>query len=125
MQLQTTFLLIAGSLTVLTAVLHIGIPLFRGWYRELKQLSVGARRTVIDRNSFLILIMLITAYLCFALPDDMRYSQTGRALLLMLGIFWIVRGLWRWFGFPEGKLRFLIAPLYAITGVMFILALMP
>lgn len=123
--MQTTFLLIAGSLTVLTAVLHIGVPLMRGWYRELKMLSTGARRTIIDRNSFLILLMLITAYLCFALPNDMVYSQTGRALLLMLGIFWIIRGLWRWFGFTGGKLRFFVAPLYIITGVMFILALMP
>lgn len=123
--MQPTFLLIAGSLTVLSAVLHIGVPLIRGWYRELKMLSDGARRTIIDRNSFLILLMLITAYLCFALPDDMRFSATGKALLLMLGIFWIIRGLWRWFGFPGGKLRFFVAPLYVVTGIMFILALMP
>jgi hypothetical protein len=70
-------------------------------------------------------MMLITAYISFALPDDMRFSPTGRALLLMLGIFWILRGIWRWIGFPGGKFRFFIAPLYLVTGVLYILALMP
>ncbi len=125
MNLQAISLFIAGGMTVVIAVMHVGLPALFGWYREIKNLSTQAKKTIIDRNSFLILLLLIVAYLAFALNDDMRFSQTGRALLLMMGIYWILRAIWRALGFPKSKITVMMSVVYFLAGIFFLLALIP
>ncbi|HUX07210.1 MAG TPA: hypothetical protein VMX35_07835 [Acidobacteriota bacterium] len=123
--MQSISLFIAGGLTIMVALMHVGLPALWGWYREIGSLTKQSRRTIIDRNSFLILLLLIVAYLAFAVNEDMRTSYTGRALLLLLGIFWIMRSLWRAFGFPKSKMNVMMSVVYFLAGIFFLLALIP
>ena len=125
MRLQSILLYAAGALTIVIAILHVGLPIFTGWHRELRDLTKGARLTIIDRNTFLILLLLVIALLTFVVNDDLQFSQTGRALILMLGIYWILRGIWRYLGFPAGTIKTVVTILYLLTGLCLLLALIP
>ena len=125
MRLQAILLYAAGGLTIIIAAMHVGLPALWGWYSEIKQLSPKARKTIIDRNSFLILLLLLIAYLAFALNADLQFSATGRALLLMMGLFWIFRALWRLVGYPKDGVTLTMAILYFINGMFFLIALIP
>ena len=125
MRIQSILLYAAGALTIVIAALHIGLPIFTGWYRELKDLTKGSRMTIIDRNTFLILLLLVIALLTFVVNDDLQLSQTGRALMLMLGVYWILRAIWRYLGFPAGAIKTTITIIYLLTGLCFLLALIP
>lgn len=125
MRLQQLLLYAAGFLTIVIAIMHVGLPALWGWYKEIKNLSPQARKTIIDRNSFLILLLLVIAYLCFALNNDMQTSDTGRAILLMIGIYWILRAVWRFLGYPKSSMTLATAIIYFVTGICFLLPLIP
>jgi hypothetical protein len=123
--MQSLVLYFAGFLTLVIAAMHIGVPMFRGWYKEIKNLSESSRKTIIDRNAFMSVLLVIIALLAFIANDDMRSSNTGRALLLMLGLFWIFRGIWRYAGYPKVKATVAMAVLYLATGVCYLIPLIP
>lgn len=125
MRLQQLFLYAGGILTIVVAIMHLSLPAIWGWYKELKNLTPRARKTILDRNSFLILLLLIIAYMTFALNEDMQVTETGRALLLLLGLYWILRALWRVIGYPKGGLTYTVAIIYFVTGICFLVPLMP
>jgi hypothetical protein len=125
MRLQSLLLYFAGFLTLAIAAMQIGIPLFRGWYKEIKSLSELSRKTIIDRNAFMSVLLVIIALLAFIANADMQSSNTGRALLLMLGLFWLFRGIWRYSGYPKAKATVAMAVLYLATGVCYLLPLIP
>ena len=125
MDLQTMAVYAGGALIILIALLHVGLPALWGWYREIKNLSPQSRKTIIDRNSFLILYLLVVAYLAFAFTESLQTTDVGRALLLWTGVYWVVRALWRFIGFPKGAVTFLVALVYLVTGIAFLLPVTP
>ena len=125
MRLQSILLYVAGLLTIVIAAMHVGLPAMWGWYREIKELSTQSRKTIIDRNSFLILLLLIIAFLTFAFNADLQQSDTGRTLLTLLGLYWVLRGIWRYCGYPKGAATVAMAILYMVTGLCFLLPLIP
>jgi hypothetical protein len=125
MRLQTIILYIGGVLTVVVAAMNVGLPAISGWYREIKQLTMQARKTIADRSSFLILLLLIIAFLTFVFPDSLQSSDAGRALLLLMGLYWLLRAVWRFAAYPKGALTTTVSIVYLVAGVCFLLALIP
>ena len=95
MEIQSILVMAVGVLTIAIAVMHIGVPVFIGWYKEINKLTVRTKRTIIDRNSFLILLLVIIAYICFVHSEDLVSTALGRSLLLLIGVYWVIRGIWR------------------------------
>lgn len=113
----------AGTITITIAVLHIVLPVVQGLYGELKALSARARRTIHDRSFFLVLMILIFAYLTYAHNSDLLTDRTGRTILLFLGIYWLVRAGWRFFGYEKKGSTAVMSILYLAAGACFLLPL--
>ena len=123
MDFQTIALYAGGILTIVVAIMHVGLPLIMEWYREIKDLSPQARKTIVDRNSFLILLLLVIAFLMFAHPEELQNTNMGRSLLLIMGFYWFLRAIWRFFGYPSGAVRAIVSIIYLITGICFVIPL--
>jgi hypothetical protein len=122
---QTVFLYLGGVLTVVIAGLHVGLPAISGWYKEIQQLSQQARKIIVDRISFLILMLLIIAFLAFVFPESLRTSDAGRALLLLMAIYWVLHAALRFLSYPKGALTTTVSIVYLVAALCFLLPLIP
>jgi hypothetical protein len=121
MELNSILLYGGGSLTILVAIMHVGIPIIRGWYKEIKDLSSESRRTIIDRNSFLIMLLLIIAYLTFIYNDQLLGSDMGQTILMLIGIFWFLRAFWRLLGFKRDGITIFVSVVYLLSALCYLI----
>ena len=86
-----TLLILAGLHSLGFALFHAGFwRLFR-WPQSLQQTSLANRAIVQIANLQLIWLFVFVAGLCFCFPDALVATALGRALLLAMSLFWIIR----------------------------------
>ncbi|HAR46008.1 MAG: hypothetical protein A2X56_08240 [Nitrospirae bacterium GWC2_57_13] len=112
-------LLIAGG------IYHAGFVVFHAmfwkfffWKYELETLSTINRGVMQILNLCLIFVFLAFAYLSFAHRSDLTATPLGRALLLIVSIFWLLRAIEQAIFFGLKKRLSLILFTFFVAGTL-------
>ena len=73
------------------ALFHIGFWKIFRWPRTLQQTTLPNRAILQIANIQLIWLFLTVAALCLLYPSELRDTQLGRAVLIGMSGFWVVR----------------------------------
>ena len=88
---------IVGILLVLLALMHVVIPRYFHWTKELSGLNLINRQIMYVHTFFIALIVLLMGLLCLYSSTELTDSPLGKHLSLGLFIFWFTRLLFQFF----------------------------
>lgn len=92
---------IIGVLLILLSLLHLAFPKYFGWKQELNTLSLINRQMMYVHTFFIALTVLLMGIMCFTLSADLVSTSLGRNISLGLGVFWVVRLYFQFFGYSS------------------------
>jgi len=98
MELQ---LKVTGFLLVILALIHIIFPRYFNWKTELHSLSIINRQMMYIHSFFIAFIVLLIGILCLTSAPELTGTVLGRRICLGLGIFWLVRLFFQFFGYSS------------------------
>ncbi len=84
-------LMLCAAHSVALALFHIGFWKIFGWPKTLQQTTLANRAILQIANIQLIWVFLAVAALCLIYPAELRGTALGRAVLIGMSGFWIVR----------------------------------
>lgn len=83
------------------AILHAGFPVYFGWRKELKPLSLINRQMMYIHTLFIALTVFLMGVLCLAAAQELTATGLGKKVSLGLGLFWTGRLLVQFFGYSS------------------------
>ena len=98
MELQ---LKIIGILLIFLALLHWTFPRYFKWRQELSSLSLVNRQLMYVHTFFIAFMVFLMGLLCFSSAAELLNTPLGKRVLLVFGIFWIVRLFIQFFGYSS------------------------
>ncbi len=115
-----TAVILAGLHSLGFAVFHAGFWRMFRWPQSLQQTTLANRAIVQIANVQLIWLFAFVAGACLLFPRELVSTPLGRALLLAMSGFWLVRlvGQWIWLRFNHAGLH-LLNVLFAIGAALF------
>jgi hypothetical protein len=90
---------IIGILLILLAMIHFVFPKYFNWRQELSSLSIANRQIMYVHTFFIALFVFLTGLLCITSSTELVNTDLGKRVCLALGIFWIVRLYFQFFGY--------------------------
>ena len=121
---------IIGILLLLLAAIHVVLPRYLQWKRELATLSLINKQVMEVHTFFIALAVLLMGALCVYAADDMINTPLGHTLAFGLFVFWFARFLAQFFVYKrelwKGKrfetiVHVVFALLWAYMSVVFLL----
>lgn len=82
---------IVGSLCVLLALMHIVIPKYFKWDKELTSVTLITKEILYVHTFFIGFMVFLMGLLCFVYSDQLIETPLGRQICLGLFIFWFTR----------------------------------
>lgn len=82
---------ITGILLVLLALMHVVLPRYFNWTKELSGLDLINRQIMYVHTFFIAFIVLLMGILCLYSSTELANSPLGKHLSLGLFIFWFTR----------------------------------
>jgi hypothetical protein len=99
---MTLHIKITGTLLVLLSLLHVVLPRYFNWTKELSGLSLISKQIMYVHTFFIAFIVLLMGLLCLNSSAELSNSLLGKHLSLGLFIFWFTRLLFQFFVYsPE------------------------
>jgi hypothetical protein len=90
---------LAGALLVMLSLLHIVFPRYFKWDKEFAQVSPINRQMMYIHAFFISLVVLMMGILCLTSAGELMHTKLGNDIALGLGIFWLIRLLFQFFGY--------------------------
>ena len=82
---------VVGSLLILLSLMHIIIPKYFKWERELTSVSLITKQILYVHTFFIAFIVLLMGLLCLNYSHQLVYDAFGRIISLGLFGFWLTR----------------------------------
>lgn len=82
---------IVGILLILLALMHIVIPKYFNWEKELGSLSLITKQILYVHTFFIAFTVLLMGLLCTSYSSELVSAPLGRIICLGLFGFWLVR----------------------------------
>jgi hypothetical protein len=82
---------IVGSLLIGLSLMHIFVPKYFQWEKELVSVSLITKQILYVHTFFIALIVLLIGLLCLNYSHELVYSAFGRVISLGLFGFWLTR----------------------------------
>jgi hypothetical protein len=82
---------IVGSLLIALSLMHIVIPKYFKWQKELAPLSLITRQIFYVHTFFIAFIVLLMGLLCINYSSELAHDPFGRVISLGLFGFWLTR----------------------------------
>jgi hypothetical protein len=82
---------IVGSLCILLALMHIIIPKYFKWDKELTSVTLITKQILYVHTFFIGFMVFLMGLLCFVYSDELIETSLGRQICLGLFIFWFTR----------------------------------
>lgn len=92
---------ITGILLIALAWLHITFPKYFKWKQELESVSQINRQMMYVHTFFIAFMVFLTGLLCLTSATEMATTTFGKRVSLGLGIFWITRLFFQFFGYSR------------------------
>lgn len=92
---------IVGVLLVLLAILHVIFPRYFKWKVELTTISDINRQMMYVHAFFIAFGVFLMGLLCFTSSNELATTLFGRRISLGLGIFWLTRLIFQFFGYSS------------------------
>lgn len=86
-----SLLLLCGIHSLAFALFHVGFWKLFKWPGSLRDTGLPNRAIVQIANVQLIWVFLVAAALCLLYPQDLVATAVGRAFLLGMSLFWVLR----------------------------------
>ena len=97
-----THLKIVGSLMVALSLMHIVLPKYFRWERELAPLSMVTRQIVYVHTFFIAFVVMLMGLLCLSYAHELVHDPFGKIISLGLSGFWLTRLVFQFFVYsPE------------------------
>ena len=88
---------IVGSLLIALSLMHIIIPKYFKWERELTSLSLITKQILYVHTFFIAFIVLLMGLLCLSYSHELLHDPFGRVISLGLFGFWLTRLIFQFF----------------------------
>jgi len=88
-----------GTLLIMLSLLHIAFPRYFKWEKEFAQVSLINRQMMYIHTFFISLTVLMMGILCLTSAGEMINTRLGNDIALGLGVFWLIRLLFQFFGY--------------------------
>lgn len=88
---------IVGSLLIALSLMHIIIPRYFNWGRELTTLSLITKQILYVHTFFIAFIVLLMGLLCLGYSRELLHDPFGKVITLGLFVFWLVRLVFQFF----------------------------
>lgn len=82
---------VIGALLAVLSVLHVFIPGYLDWKRDLKPLSLMNRQMMQTHMIFIAITVFCIGLLCLTSAPDIIGTPLGRKIALGLSVFWAMR----------------------------------
>ncbi len=92
---------IIGVVLITLALIHVTFPKYFDWNKELKSLSLVNRQMMTTHTFFLALSIFLMGLLCLTSSTELIETTLGKKVSLGLGIFWICRLYFQFFGYSS------------------------
>lgn len=92
---------ITGILLIVLAWLHVIFPKYFKWKQELESVSRINRQMMYVHTFFIAFMVLLTGLLCLTSATEITTTTFGKRVSLGLGIFWITRLFFQFFGYSR------------------------
>lgn len=92
---------IIGGLLVALAFFHVVLPRQFNWKTELSNLSLMNRQMMHIHAFFIAFMVLLMGILCLTSTSDLVNTPFGRKISLGMGIFWVTRFFFQFFGYSS------------------------
>lgn len=88
---------IVGSLLIALALMHIVIPRYFKWEKELTSLSLITKQILYVHTFFIAFVVFMMGLLCLRYSHELVYDPFGRVISLGLFVFWLTRLVFQFF----------------------------
>lgn len=88
---------ITGSILIALSLMHLVIPKYFKWKRELVSLSLITRQILYVHTFFIAFIVLLMGLLCLNYSHELIHDPFGRVISLGLFGFWLARLIFQFF----------------------------
>ena len=115
---------IVGSILIALSLMHIVIPKYFKWDKELTSLSLITKQILYVHTFFIAFMVLLMGLLCLNYAHELIYDPFGKVISLGLFGFWLTRLIFQFFVYSpkvwKGK-RFetVVHMVFAITWFYF------
>jgi hypothetical protein len=92
---------IIGMLLMLLALLHAVFPKYFNWKAELSIVSHINRQMMYVHTFFIAFAVFLMGLLCLTSASDLTATTFGKRISLGLGIFWLTRLVFQFFGYSS------------------------
>lgn len=82
---------VIGALLTVLSVLHVFIPGYLDWKRDLKPLSLMNRQMMQTHMIFIAITVFGIGLLCLTSASDLIGTPLGRKIAIALSVFWALR----------------------------------
>jgi hypothetical protein len=96
---------IVGSVLIALSLMHIIIPRYFKWERELASLSLITKQILYVHTFFIAFIVLLMGLLCLCYSRELVYNPFGRVISLGLFGFWLTRLIFQFFVYSPALWR--------------------
>jgi len=108
-----TLIILGGVFHLDFAIFHLFFSRFLDWKRDLAHLTSINRAVVLILNLCLTFVFIAVAYVSFFYPVELLSTNVGKAILVLISIFWFLR-------FTEQLIFFgLKKPLSVVLTILF------
>jgi hypothetical protein len=90
---DTRWVVLGGLHSLAFGLFHLAFWKLFHWKRELARLSVANRAVMQILNLRLTYVFLAVAALCFLFPAELAGTPLGRAMLVVMSLFWLGRAI--------------------------------
>jgi hypothetical protein len=77
--------------------MHLNIPKYFNWAKELTSLSLITKQILYVHTFFIAFTVLLMGLLCITYPHELLYTPLGRGICLGLSGFWLTRLVFQFF----------------------------
>lgn len=115
---MTIVLMLCGIYSFGFALFHIGFWQFFNWPKEVKSLNVVNKGILQTLNVQLIWVFVMVGTICFAFPEELITTGTGKLFLGGNAMFWLIRTINQLIFFKINHYKIHILTLIFLLGVL-------
>ena len=117
-------LLLCAAHSFALAVFHLGFWKLFKWPQTLQNTTFANRAILQIANVQLIWVFLLVGALCLRFPEELATTALGRALLLGMSLFWVVRVIGQFVWLRVNRpLVHVLTVVFALGAILFALPL--
>ena len=119
-----THIKVVGSLLIALSMMHIVLPRYFNWERELTSVSLITKQILYVHTFFIAFTVLLMGLLCINYAHDLIHNPFGKIISLGLFGFWLMRLIFQFFVYSPKvwrgkKFETLIHVIFAATWTYF------